>query len=99
VLVVIPYGTEADAIETANDSEFGLGGTVWSADTGRATDVARQMITGSVGVNGYQLDIGSPYGGVKGSGLGRELGPEGLTAYQTLKSVYRVGSPVRLGAT
>jgi acyl-CoA reductase-like NAD-dependent aldehyde dehydrogenase len=57
-----------------------LGGTVWSADTDHATDVARQVITGTIGINGYQLDIRSPFGGVKGSGIGRELGPEGLAA-------------------
>ena len=90
VLTVIPYNSEAEAIDIANDSEFGLGGTVWSADTDHATDVARQVTTGTIGVNGYQFDIASPFGGVKGSGIGRELGPEGLTSYQTLKSIYRM---------
>jgi aldehyde dehydrogenase (NAD+) len=94
VLTVFPYNTEAEAIDIANDSEFGLGGTVWSTDTDHATDVARQVITGTIGINGYQLDIHSPFGGVKGSGIGRELGPEGLAAYQTLKSIYRV-EPVK----
>jgi aldehyde dehydrogenase (NAD+) len=47
--------------------------------------------TGTIGVNAYQMDIQAPFGGVKSSGLGRELGPEGLTAYQQLKSIYRVG--------
>jgi acyl-CoA reductase-like NAD-dependent aldehyde dehydrogenase len=57
----------------------------------RATDVARAVRTGSIGVNDYALDLQSPFGGVKSSGIGRELGPEGLAAYQTLKSIYRVG--------
>jgi aldehyde dehydrogenase (NAD+) len=89
VISVIPYDNEIDAITIANDSEFGLGGTVWSTDTDRAVEVARRVTTGTIGVNGYQLDPGSPFGGVKGSGVGRELGPEGLAAYQILKSIYR----------
>jgi aldehyde dehydrogenase (NAD+) len=91
VLAVIPYDTESDAIDIANDSEFGLGGTVWSTDTERATDVARAVRTGTIGVNEYALDMAAPFGGVKSSGMGRELGPEGLAAYQSLKSIYRVG--------
>lgn len=91
VVAVIPYDTDRDAIEIANDSEFGLGGTVWSTDVDRATDVARAVRTGTIGVNDYQLDMQAPFGGVKASGMGRELGPEGLAAYQTLKSIYRVG--------
>lgn len=91
VLVVIPYGSDQEAVDIANDSEFGLGGTVWSPDVDRATDIARAVHTGSIGVNEYQLDVNAPFGGVKASGLGRELGPEGLAAYQTLKSIYRVG--------
>ena len=80
-----------DAVDIANDSEFGLGGAVWSADVVRATEIARSVRTGTIGVNDYQMDIGAPSGGVKASGIGRELGPEGLVAYQTLKSIYRVG--------
>ena len=91
VLAVIPYGTDQEAIDIANDSEFGLGGTVWSTDTERATDIAREVRTGTIGVNDYALDIQAPFGGVKASGMGRELGPEGLAAYQVLKSIYRVG--------
>jgi aldehyde dehydrogenase (NAD+) len=91
VLAVIPYDDDTEAIAIANDSEFGLAGTVWSADTDRATDVARAVHTGSIGVNDYMLDVQAPFGGVKASGMGRELGPEGLAAYQSLKSIYRVG--------
>jgi acyl-CoA reductase-like NAD-dependent aldehyde dehydrogenase len=91
VLAVIAYDTEREAIDIANDSEFGLGGTVWSTDTERATDVARAVRTGTIGVNDYALDMQAPFGGVKASGMGRELGPEGLAAYQSLKSIYRVG--------
>jgi aldehyde dehydrogenase (NAD+) len=92
VIAVIPYQNDREAVEIANDTEFGLAGTVWSTDTDRATDIARAVHTGSVGVNDYALDIRAPFGGVKASGMGRELGPEGLAAYQTLKSIYRPGA-------
>lgn len=88
VVVVIGYDDDADAVRIANDTDFGLAGTVWSTNTERATEIARAMHTGSVGVNHYQLDIQSPFGGVKASGLGRELGPEGLDAYRSYKSIY-----------
>ena len=91
VLTVIPYASDQEAVDIANDSEFGLGGTVWSPDVDRATDIARRVHTGTIGVNEYQLDVNAPFGGVKASGLGRELGPEGLAAYQAIKSIYRVG--------
>ncbi len=91
VLAVIPYDGDDEAIALANDSEFGLAGTVWSADDERATEVARAVRTGTIGVNDYQLDFRSPFGGVKASGIGRELGPEGLEAFFALKSIYRVG--------
>jgi aldehyde dehydrogenase (NAD+) len=91
VLTVIAYDTDRDAVDIANDTEFGLGGSVWSSDTERATEIARAVRTGTIGVNDYQMDIQAPFGGVKASGIGRELGPEGLAAYQTLKSIYLVG--------
>jgi aldehyde dehydrogenase (NAD+) len=91
VLTVIPYENDRDAVDIANDTEFGLGGSVWSTDVERATKIARSVRTGTIGINDYQMDIAAPFGGVKASGIGRELGPEGLAAYQTLKSIYRVG--------
>jgi aldehyde dehydrogenase (NAD+) len=89
VLSVIPYSDVDEAVQLANDSDYGLGGSVWSADPERAMDVARRIQTGSVGVNSYVLDPGAPFGGVKASGVGRELGPEGLAANQVTKSIYR----------
>ena len=89
VLTVIPYRDDADAVRIANDSDFGLGGSVWTADAARGEAVAKQVRTGSIGVNGYLPDPTAPFGGVKQSGLGRELGPEGLAAYQERQSLYR----------
>jgi acyl-CoA reductase-like NAD-dependent aldehyde dehydrogenase len=91
VLSVIPYDDEADAVRIANDSAYGLGGTVFSADTERAKNIARQVHTGTIGINGYPVAIGSPFGGVKDSGLGREFGPEALNGYLNLKSMYIAG--------
>jgi aldehyde dehydrogenase (NAD+) len=91
VVVVIPYETEADAIALANDSRYGLAGTVWTPDRERGMSVARQMRTGSVGLNYFSLHLEAPFGGVKASGLGKELGPEGLAPYLDLKSIYLPG--------
>lgn len=91
VLAVIAYDGDDEAIALANDSEFGLAGTVWSTDEERATEVARAVRTGTVGINDYQLDFRAPFGGVKASGIGRELGPEGLEPFFAVKSIYRVG--------
>ncbi|MCC3770021.1 aldehyde dehydrogenase [Streptomyces sp. UNOC14_S4] len=88
VLCVIPYEDEDDAVRLADDSPYGLAGTVWSADPERALGVARRLRTGTVGVNGYAADIVGPFGGVRNSGNGREFGPEGLASYQQPKSVY-----------
>jgi aldehyde dehydrogenase (NAD+) len=88
VLAVIPYGNEDEAVALANDSEYGLGGTVWTADVERGIALADRIETGTVGVNHYALDFGAPFGGVKASGLGRELGPEGLAPYLQTRSVY-----------
>ncbi len=87
VLSVIPYADEASAIAIANDSLYGLCGTVWSADAAHATDIARQVKTGTIGVNHFAMAFGAPFGGYKQSGLGRELGPEGLEAFLELKSI------------
>ena len=91
VLSVIRYDGDDDAVKIANDSDYGLGGTVWSADPERATEVARRVQTGTVGVNGYVIDLNAPFGGVKASGIGREFGPEALAGYLQLKSIYLPG--------
>ena len=88
VLSVIPYDNEAEAVAIANDSVYGLGGTVWSSDVERAANVARKVRSGTVGVNHYVNDPVAPFGGIKDSGIGRELGPEGLDAFQVFKTIY-----------
>jgi acyl-CoA reductase-like NAD-dependent aldehyde dehydrogenase len=90
VLTVTEYETEDHAVALANDSDYGLAGTVWTADPDRGLSIARRIRTGSVGVNGYLPDLGAPFGGVKHSGIGRELGPDGLAAYQRTKSIYQM---------
>ncbi len=88
VLSVISYTDEDDAIRIANDSDYGLGGSVWTADPERARAVVRRVRTGTMGINGYLPDPAGPWGGVKSSGIGRELGPGAVAAYQQLKTVY-----------
>jgi aldehyde dehydrogenase (NAD+) len=88
VLAVIPYDGEDDAVRIANDSDYGLSGSVWTTDVERGIDVARRVRTGTYGVNSFgTLDMKSPFGGYKASGLGRELGPEGLSAYCETKTI------------
>jgi aldehyde dehydrogenase (NAD+) len=87
VLAVIPYDTEADAIRIANDSVYGLAGSVWTTDNDKAIDIAKQIRTGTYAVNMYGNDPGAPFGGYKNSGIGRENGLEGIDAYCEAKSV------------
>ena len=87
VVAVIPYDGEADALRIANDSSYGLSGSVWTADPARGVDVARKVRTGTYTVNGFTLDFATPFGGFKQSGIGRELGPEGVEEYLEYKSV------------
>jgi aldehyde dehydrogenase (NAD+) len=88
VLSFIPYDDEADAVRLANDSQYGLSGGVWSADPARALRVARQLRTGSVAVNGHYPPFPLvPFGGFKQSGIGRELGPEGLANFLEPRSI------------
>lgn len=88
VLSVIAYDTVDDAVAIANDNGYGLGGTIWSKDLEHAASVARRVQTGTMGLNHYLPDPVAPFGGIKGSGLGREFGPEGLANYQQLQSIY-----------
>ena len=89
VLSVIPFDDVTDAVRIANDSEYGLAGTVWTGDVEAGLDVARQVRAGTYGVNTYTMDFAAPFGGFKNSGVGREFGPEGLAQYTELKSIYK----------
>jgi aldehyde dehydrogenase (NAD+) len=87
VVVVIPYEDEADALAIANDSDYGLAGSVWTTDPAHGLEVARGVRTGTYGINMYLMDFVAPFGGYKASGLGREFGPEGLVEYLEHKSI------------
>jgi betaine-aldehyde dehydrogenase len=87
VLVVIPYDGEADALRIANDSEYGLAGSVWTTDVAHGIEVAKRVRAGTYTVNGFTMEFSAPFGGYKCSGIGRELGPEGLSAFLESKSI------------
>ncbi|MBY8846146.1 aldehyde dehydrogenase [Streptomyces sp. SP2-10] len=88
VICLLPYGDEREAVRIANDSDYGLSGSVWTADVEHGTDIARQVRTGTYSVNTFSLDMLGPFGGYKNSGLGREFGPEGYGAYLEHKMIH-----------
>lgn len=87
VLVVLPHGGTDDAVRLANDSDYGLAGAVWAADTDAGVAVARRLRTGQVDVNGADFNPRAPFGGFKKSGYGRELGPFGLEEFTEVKAI------------
>ncbi len=87
VLSLIPCEDEADAIRIANDSHYGLNGSVLTHDSEAAYRIARQLRTGGFGQNGLKLDFGLPFGGFKQSGIGREGGPDGLASFLEVKTI------------
>jgi acyl-CoA reductase-like NAD-dependent aldehyde dehydrogenase len=87
VLSILPYDTEEEAIEIANDSVYGLSGAVWSGDPARANRVARRMRTGRVEINGKSFGRNAPFGGYKQSGVGREYGEFGLEEFLEIKAL------------
>jgi betaine-aldehyde dehydrogenase len=94
VLTVIPYDGVDDAVRLANDSDYGLAGSVWTADTAAGMDIARRVRTGTYGINQYLMDFMAPFGGYKASGIGREFGREGLEHYLETKSIIAPGGGV-----
>jgi aldehyde dehydrogenase (NAD+) len=87
VLAVIPYDDVDDAVRIANDSDYGLAGSVWTGDPEEGLNVARRVRAGTFGVNQYTADFRAPFGGYKASGVGREYGPEGIDIYVEMKTI------------
>jgi aldehyde dehydrogenase (NAD+) len=87
VVCVLPYDLVEEAIGIANNSAYGLNGSVFTSDLDKGLEVARRMHTGTVELNGSPTGFQAPFGGVKASGIGRENGPEGFDAYVELKSI------------
>jgi acyl-CoA reductase-like NAD-dependent aldehyde dehydrogenase len=89
IATVIPFEDEADAIRIANDTVYGLSGSIWTQNGGRALRVARALETGTISINSNtSVRVSTPFGGFKQSGVGRELGPHALEHYTELKNVY-----------
>jgi len=89
VVAVVPFEDEAQAVAMANDTPYGLSGSVWTRDVGRAIRVARAVETGNLSVNSHSsVRYWTPFGGFKQSGLGRELGPDALDAFTETKNVF-----------
>lgn len=94
VLSVVPFDTEADALRIANDTEYGLSGSIWTNDLDRAMRVSRGVEAGNLSVNSHSsVRYSTPFGGFKQSGLGRELGPDAVSAFTEVKNVFFATRP------
>jgi acyl-CoA reductase-like NAD-dependent aldehyde dehydrogenase len=89
IAAVIPFEGEEEAIRLANDTIYGLSGSIWTRDGAKAMRVARALETGTLSVNSNNsVRVSTPFGGFKQSGIGRELGPHALDYYTELKNVF-----------
>lgn len=89
VAVVLPFDDEADAVALANGTDYGLSGSIWTRDVGRALRVSQAVRAGNLSVNSHSsVRYSTPFGGFKQSGIGRELGPDALTAFTETKNVF-----------
>ncbi|MDA0162246.1 aldehyde dehydrogenase family protein [Solirubrobacter ginsenosidimutans] len=89
VVAILPFDTEEEVIARANDTIYGLAGSIWTTDGARAMRVARALEIGALAINSYTaVRVGTPFGGFKQSGIGRELGADAADAYTELKNVF-----------
>ena len=89
VAALIPFADEAEAVRIANDSDYGLSGSIWTGDGARAFRVARAIDTGVLSINSNSsVRVSTPFGGFKQSGFGRELGLHGIDGYSEVKNVF-----------
>jgi acyl-CoA reductase-like NAD-dependent aldehyde dehydrogenase len=92
VVAVLPFTDEANAVAMANDTDYGLSGSIWTRDVGRALRVSRAVESGNLSVNSHSsVRYSTPFGGFKQSGVGRELGPDALDAFTETKNVFICG--------
>jgi acyl-CoA reductase-like NAD-dependent aldehyde dehydrogenase len=89
VAVIVPFASEAEAIQLANDTIYGLSGSIWTRDGAKALRVARALESGNLSINSNSsVRVNTPFGGFKQSGYGRELGPHATDAYSEIKTIF-----------
>jgi aldehyde dehydrogenase (NAD+) len=90
VVAVVSYTDEDDAVAIANDTNYGLAGSIWTSDIAHGVELSARIETGVMAINSFGCQPCTPFGGVKSSGIGREGGPEGLSAYLRTQSILGV---------
>jgi betaine-aldehyde dehydrogenase len=87
VYCLIAYDDVDDAVRIANDTPYGLESSIWTSNPNKGVSIAQRIRCGTVGVNSHNMDMASPFGGMKQSGIGRECGPEGISDYTELRAI------------